>query len=479
MRALNLEGRHLGSWLVGDILGHGGQGAVYRCSKEDIDGRVIRGAAKTLMANEQKDLGARERIVHELEVMRSVESLYLPRVLDSGIQSFSTPKGSVVVQYFVMELINGDNLQEELRDSGVLSEAEWWDLAHDLVHGAATLHEKGIVHADIKPPNVMRNARKSVLVDLGGASLVGLSDPGDAGAMTANWAAPEQLRRDRISPDDWGYEVDVFSIGQTLVQAATGHNPWDFTPPRASGKNISARDVLDAWVRHSELIKTTPPRLADMTEKQRDLVAQMLQYHPEDRPSSAEILEEIRSNLPENSPRLSEHAPIKPMKWKPQSSLDDSPVARPASLTKTPPQPSVQATVLSFLFGSFIGGFARYLYLDSQETWRNPATRNHYRVVAVLFTLLSFGTGYSVIAYKWWRRTSQLMYRNLFLLALFPIPLMVIGMAINPGAEEASPLQTAFILPAGFLMMGLSALAGMIPSEALHAPKKEQLKKFV
>jgi serine/threonine protein kinase len=336
--------------------------------------------------------------------MRSVESLYLPKVLDSGIETFSTPKGPVVVQYFVMELINGDDLNQELRDNGILSETDWWDLAHDLVRAAATLHEKGIVHADIKPANVMRSARKSVLVDLGGASLVGLSDPGDAGAMTANWAAPEQLRRDLIKPEDWGYEVDVFSIGQTLVQAATGHNPWDFSPPRASGKNLSNRDLLDAWVRHSELMKSSPPRLSGMTDSQQELVASMLRYRPEDRPSSAEILEAIRANLPDNSPRLLDTSPLKPMKWVPQSSLDRANISQPSSQAKVSQQLSWQVTALSFLFGSFIGGLARYLYVDSRESWRNPDERNHYRVVAVSFALFSFGVGFGLIAYRWWGR---------------------------------------------------------------------------
>ena len=96
-----------------------------------------------------------------------------------------------------------------------------------------------------------------------------------------------------------------------------------------------------------------------------------------------------------------------------------------------------------------------------------------------MFTLFSFGFGFSLISYRWWRRTSSRLYRTLIIVPISPIVLLSIGVGLDPGAEVASPIQTVFILSGGILMMGLSGFAAVIPAKALESPKEQATGKFI
>jgi serine/threonine protein kinase len=486
MTSPSLKGKELGGWKIVDAIGHGGQGAMYLVTKPGIDGSLIRGAMKTLTIHKNVDQTQMRLIVHELEMLKSANCAYLPNVIDSGSGSVKIRETSLLVQYIVMEFVNGDNLEQEIRDSGVLSTLDWWNLAHDLLMALAVMHEKGIVHADVKPGNVMRGARKTMLVDLGGASLVGLADPGDAGLMTPGWAAPEQYRPDKINAEDWGYEVDIFCAGQLLAFAATGQAPWGVIKmPRIPNNTPSEKVRLlryEAQIKHAEKIRTEPPNLSGLTEEQLQFVDLMLAYVPEERLTASELLEKVREKLPEQSERKTGTTPQK-MRWTPQST--DSGRTRPSAgslLGFNDPNRvgnwKVSLGLLLFPYGIIF----RYFFLDNREAWRNPNDRAEFRFVVALACLFSGGIALPIVLYRWWQKGAEDVYRWLALAGLVS-PLAFFYSIANTSEDGAGDPAGIFIwfttmfVGAGFAM--LIPASALEPSAKRRKPSRETKRRFI
>ena len=212
-------------------------------------------------------------------MLSRISTPYIPSVVDSGIAPYKSGNDSFELLWFAMEEIKGGSLDDELRKHGKLSPDEWNRLAHDLFSAIAEAHENGIIHKDIKPANIGRFSRRSVLLDFGGASFVNIDDPGDIGVMTLPYAAPEQHDFD-TRPEDLPFEVDLFAAGVTLVEAATGRLPWKMPSNVTMNEYAKANPQLVKAIPAKQLVlayvleqKTTvAPDLTGMTSEQVDLV---------------------------------------------------------------------------------------------------------------------------------------------------------------------------------------------------------------
>jgi len=160
-----------------------------------------------------------------------------------------------------------------------------WTLMRDISSGLAALHQKGIIHRDVKPHNVLITPTgRAKLSDMGlsralqpgeASSLHGTlpGSAGAAGAGTLGWRAPERLRPDGRQ----GRGVDVWALGCVLFYCLTGgHHPFGDSP--------LARDGAVASGRQPDL-----QRLAAMPEAQ-DLLRQLLAHDPGARPSAGRAL---------------------------------------------------------------------------------------------------------------------------------------------------------------------------------------------
>lgn len=301
-------GSKIGGWTVEKRLGAAGQGEVFLASRRQIDRTTQTAAIKIvrtdLIANDagataaNAELRSRtETLAHEFEVLRRISNPCVSKAIDSGFEDAS---GSAGFWWIATELIEGPSLGDEIRKYGPLAKQQWLELAHDIISGLASAHTEGIVHLDLKPDNVMRDPRRSVLIDFGGASFVNIADAGDIGLMTPDFAAPEQLDS-TIDVHDYEYPVDIFSAGVTLAYAATGWTPWDEL--RHIVGNNNKFDFSEARRRLLADRMTKPPRLEGLDDDQKRILGGMLAIAPELRPTAVSLLQEIRRLLPDGSTR--------------------------------------------------------------------------------------------------------------------------------------------------------------------------------
>jgi serine/threonine protein kinase len=294
----------LSAWTIESQLGIGGFGAVFRASKKLIDGSKQEVALK-VVSPASKDAGQASRLLrHEFEVLRHLDNPYVAKVVDSGIEEVEVSGVSYPILWIATDLVKGATLGAEISEHGVLERGQWLELAHDILHGISAAHEANIVHLDIKPANIMRFSRRSVIIDFGGASYVDVADEGDIGVYTFGFAAPEQVDG-RTAPEDYQFEVDLFSIGAVLAFAGTGVLPWDLP----SGRNLRGEDIATRVMskalqnEYFETLKSKEPRLNGLEEDQASLVSKLLQLDPANRGTAVEALEKVKELLPPGSAR--------------------------------------------------------------------------------------------------------------------------------------------------------------------------------
>ena len=130
--------------------------------------------------------------------------------------------GEVQGQFFLsMEYIDGEDLASLLRRIGRLPNDKALEIARKLCAGLAAAHEKGILHRDLKPGNVMLDARGQVLLTDFGLSGIA-EDLGDVRSGTPAYMSPEQLAGKEVT-----VRSDIYALGLVLYELFTGKRPFD------------------------------------------------------------------------------------------------------------------------------------------------------------------------------------------------------------------------------------------------------------
>jgi serine/threonine protein kinase len=483
--------RRIGNWELIDRLGQGGFGTVLKAQKTLVNGDIQLAAIKLINPSQMvKDPNAGRRFAHEYEMMKRLDSPYVSRLLDSGQEPIAVGGDVLPLLWFATELIPGENLHDEISQHGILDKAQWLELAHDLLTAVAETHEKGVVHKDIKPSNIMRHARRSILVDFGIGSYVSVEDPGDEGAYTLGFCAPEQIDG-KIDATDFGYEVDIFASGSTLVYAATGLMPWDIKETGVPSNEAELRAMRQLKVRQLNAdMKAKAPRLSGLDQDQLQLVQKMLVYAPEKRASAAELLASVKSLLPDGSLRKQENTNVRPVRSVPQVNRDllaefkmgfhkqQAPKAAastgptaPAAQKVQGPWPSMLTSAFLALFGP-LGTGLRFSYLE-QNRATHPLARMERQIVAILFAVTSFGLATPFIGWSWFKTTKKKLDLMLAALALSMILGIFALFAVGTIAGEGSDFYSLTTSIASVFLLLHIVLA---PIVAIRVPKTEKPK---
>src|SRR5579884_3929494 len=218
-----LIGTILGNYRILAPLGQGGMAHVYRARQENLDREV---AVKVLPPWYAADRNFVERFILEA---RLVAKLSHPNIVT--IHDFNKYQDHL---YIVMELVDGGTLKhilDRLRNPGgsgspgVMDPVEALNILKPLASALTYAHEKGIIHRDIKPVNVlMDRTGRPILSDFGIAkALEGkkeLTRPG-AGVGTPEYMSPEQCKGEPVDG-----RADIYALGVMLFEALTGRTPF-------------------------------------------------------------------------------------------------------------------------------------------------------------------------------------------------------------------------------------------------------------
>ncbi|MFH8984389.1 serine/threonine-protein kinase [Streptomyces varsoviensis] len=207
-----------GRYRLGERLGRGGMGTVWRATDELL-GREV--AVKELhltdaLSAAQAD-AQRQRTLREA---RTVAQLKHPNVivLHDVVEEDERP-------WIVMELVDGRSLADALAADGPVAAREAARIGVAILGALRVAHARGVLHRDIKPPNVLLEAAtgRVVLTDFGIAQVEGATTITETGAFVGS---PEYTAPERMSGRTTGPESDLWSLGVLLCAALSGESPF-------------------------------------------------------------------------------------------------------------------------------------------------------------------------------------------------------------------------------------------------------------
>ena len=211
----NYVGKRLdGRYEIQEIIGVGGMAVVYK-AYDNIDDRTV--AVKILkeefLANEE----FRRRFKNESKAIAVLSHPNIVKVYDVSYGD--------KVQYIVMECVDGITLKEYIRQQGVINYKEAVFFVTQILRALQHAHDKGIVHRDIKPQNIMLLENGAIKVTDFGIARFSRSETRtmtDSTIGSVHYISPEQARGD-ITDD----KADIYSVGVMLYEMLTGKLPFE------------------------------------------------------------------------------------------------------------------------------------------------------------------------------------------------------------------------------------------------------------
>jgi serine/threonine protein kinase len=268
------------------IIGIGGMGAVYRGLDTSLERNV---AVKVMREGFAKDPQFVERFLREA---RAAAALNHPNV--AQIYSFGEQNGRY---YLVIELLPNGSLDDRIEKEKRLSELEVLDIGIQVASGLKAAYEKGLIHRDIKPGNILfaQDATAKV-VDFGLAKFEASETAQEEGI----WGTPYYIAPEKVSAHKEDFRSDIYSLGGTLFHALAGRPPFEAgTSTEVVLKHLHSPAVsLCAWA-------------PDCTPQSAEVIGRMLKREPSDRPQS---YDELLNDLAYAKRFALEKKPLEPVK---------------------------------------------------------------------------------------------------------------------------------------------------------------------
>jgi CheY-like chemotaxis protein/tRNA A-37 threonylcarbamoyl transferase component Bud32 len=217
--AARMEGHSLGANLripgikVLHLIGEGGTARVYLASREDDDEPLV---VKILRQEIVLNRKALERFMEEYTMIERIQSRHVARIISHGNYQNNV--------YLVMEFFEGGDLSKRLAGRA-MPPAEALQFFRELMFALGDIHEKGILHRDLKPQNLMfRRDGSLAIVDFGIAKDIDAADRTGAGEVlgTPRYMSPEQVQGRALD-----LRTDIYSAGVLLYQMLTGKHMFD------------------------------------------------------------------------------------------------------------------------------------------------------------------------------------------------------------------------------------------------------------
>ncbi|MEO7458065.1 MAG: protein kinase [Gemmatimonadaceae bacterium] len=264
-----------GTHTIDRELGGGGMSRVFVASETRLGRQVV----VKVLAPELAAAMSTERFEREIQLSASLQQANIVPVISAGDLDG--------LPYYTMPFVEGESLRARLAKGPIALDVAI-DILRDVAKALAYAHERGVVHRDIKPDNILLSGRSAVVADFGIAKAIAAAQERPAGATltqlgtalgTPAYMAPEQAAGDPSTD----HRADIYAYGCMGYEMLAGHPPFHGLPPHklmAAHMNEMPRPI-------EELRPDCPPALAR-------LITRCLAKDPERRPAQAdELLHEL------------------------------------------------------------------------------------------------------------------------------------------------------------------------------------------
>jgi CheY-like chemotaxis protein len=270
-----LKGRQLGQYTIDEKIGSGGMGAVYR----GHHAMLRRPVAIKLLDETKTNEGTLARFEREVQMASRLNHPNTIAIYDYG----RTSEG---VFYYVMEYLDGVNLDDLVRRFGPLEESRVIYILQQLCGSLAEAHGAGLIHRDVKPANIMLNHRGGLydfvkLLDFGLVKAIDAANEPSLTAADVLTGTPQYISPEGVNtPNEIDARSDLYSLGAVAYFLLAGR-------PVFTGKS-----VIEFCMQHAQSDPTPPSekRGEPVAEDLEQIILRCLAKSPDDRPQSARQL---------------------------------------------------------------------------------------------------------------------------------------------------------------------------------------------
>jgi len=242
----------LGHYDIVSELGRGGMGVVYKGHETSLNRYV---AIKVLADSLAHDEAVKERFLREARSMAALNDPHIIQIYFIGDDEGQT--------YFVMEFVEGESLGSMLKREGKLSVEQSAKVIHQTAMGLSTAHDRGVVHRDIKPGNLMINSRGAVkIADFG----IALSNHDLSKKLTTTGefvGTPGYLSPEVCLGKPVDQRSDIFSLGIVMFEMLTGRMPFTDESPLGLMLEVVKAEIPDV----REINHDVDPEVARILDK--------------------------------------------------------------------------------------------------------------------------------------------------------------------------------------------------------------------
>ena len=251
-------------------IAHGAASTVYLAWHEALQISV---ALKVIRKQEGlQDSSLSRRVMREAHIAAQLTHPNIMRIYDCGETEDA--------YYLVLEYIEGKNCHEKLDEDGAFEWREAASIIRQAAEGLRHAHQRGVIHRDLKPQNIMIDGEGNArIADLGLAKVAAPGKPSETlgGDVlgTAYYMSPEQVRQ----PGEVDFRSDIYSLGATLYHMVTGLPPFDAPTP------------FEVMAKHLDVPITSPrEKKPDLPEGLCALIMRTMAKDPHERHQSYEEL---------------------------------------------------------------------------------------------------------------------------------------------------------------------------------------------
>ena len=295
------KAREMGSYVLGGLIGKGGMGEVWEATHRFLARpaavKLIKPEVLSAVTKVQADV-LLQRFRREARAAANLRSPHTIQLYDFGVSGDGT-------FYYVMELLNGMDLQTLVEEYGPLSPARAIHILQQACESLAEAHDRGLIHRDIKPANIQLCCVGHYfdyvkVLDFGLVKRAGVDSALDAGLTAPNMVTgtPAYLSPESAQGEPVDQRTDIYALGCVAYWMLTGRQVFE-------GQN-----VVQVIARHIHTAPEPPSlySLFRIPPELDDIVLACLAKRPEDRPASARELADQLAQCEVHEPWSRDHA---------------------------------------------------------------------------------------------------------------------------------------------------------------------------